>query len=142
MTDHLDLPTPPDGIRLSPGFSYDQLDAANGDLLLAAYTRVDTATQRAALQLLGDIDVRSEAWFRDRLAAAIKQATSERQRPAIHLDLHSIAYFSAAAAGIFAGLTATGTTLVIHRPSRIASRVLTLSGVLPRLHVDPAEPPL
>ncbi|MFG1923219.1 hypothetical protein [Cryptosporangium sp. NPDC048952] len=139
---HLDVPTPPEGIRLPLGHSYDEIHAANGDLLLAAYTRVDAGTHRAVLQLLGEIDALSIVWFRDRLTATVTEVTTVGQRPTIHLDLHSVGFFSASAAGLLAGLTAAGTDLVVHRPSRIVSRVLTLTRTTSQLRVDPTEPPL
>ncbi|EXG82249.1 STAS domain-containing protein [Cryptosporangium arvum] len=139
---HLDVPTPPEGIRLPPGHTYDQIHGANGDLLLAAYTRVDPGAHRATLQVLGEIDAVSVGWFRDRLAAAITEAAAVGHRPTIYLDLHSVSFFSAAAAGLLAGLTAAGSELVVHRPSRIVSRVLALTATLPLLRVDPTEPPL
>ncbi|MFG1928989.1 STAS domain-containing protein [Cryptosporangium sp. NPDC048952] len=143
MTEHhLDLPTPPEGIRLPPGHTYDQINAMNGDLLLAAYTRVDVEAHRAVLQILGEIDVLSLAWLRDRLADAIAEAAADGNRPTIYLDLHSVGFFSAAAAGVLVGLTAAGTQLVVNRPSRIVSRVLNLTGTFPQLRIDPAEPPL
>ncbi|MFG1928735.1 STAS domain-containing protein [Cryptosporangium sp. NPDC048952] len=92
---------------------------------------MDAGGHRAVLQVPGEIDALSVAWFRDRLAATISEVAAGGHRPTIHLDLHSVGFFSAAAAGLLVGFTAAGTEVVVHRPSRIVSRVLTLTGTIP-----------